>query len=429
MALTYEENLELILEDRGRSPKGLNKEQKKQLTEYVAYMQGQGLGIRSILEKTKFLALWMGWSKSDLQKPGFDTVNEYLQHRAGKVSLNSLITNKNIIHSYLNWVYDGEIPKNINKLFKMAGQKVKQIRKRVAITASEVLDEEEILKLIRQAPTHLEKGLIAFIYGSAGRISAVLSMKMDNIKVEGNDIFYCFPETDGANKSGEGGQDWLKYSWKIGVQWVKDWLINRPENGEGWLWVNKQGRKENDHWFREVLHRVRERAGIDKPVRPHLLRHSRITQLRRQGIADIHIKRIAGWDQFGHTIEKYSHLDATDTNEAIDAMNDDLPKRTTRVAEKVECPLCHRIAPPGQPFCANCGTNLDREQSTMEKLQEQMREEIRAEILTEMEKEREDMRKEMEKMFSLFAQSMERKAPGEILEEIDKSEGETHIFK
>ena len=429
----HEERLERILRDEIKKPKGLNDKQKDQLREYVEQMDNEGNCIGTIIEKCKIISNWMASRKSDLIKPTYDDVNDYLKYIRNtpsvygkKRSFNTIITIKKYIRHYLTWVYeelkDEDIPRPIKKLFRNKGQKINDYRNKVCIPASDILDEEEVLEIIKQAPTYIEKGLFSFIYGSAGRISAVISMKMENIEIVGNDIYYTFPDprfedVEGEIKTGEGGHAGLKFNWKIGLQYVKDWLIHRPDHEERWLWINNQGRQCNTFWVRDRLRRAKEKTEITKPVRPHLLRHARITQLCRQGLEDTHIKRIAGWRQSGNTIETYRHLVATDTNHAIDEMNNDLPIRRPKGVEKIVCPLCQRIAQsPDQPFCSNCGTNLDREQTTRDKF----REEIKKELEEEFEKKIDEARIETAEMMGDMISQRAHDWMNEVIEETKK---------
>jgi len=69
-----------------------------------------------------------------------------------------------------------------------------------------------------------------------------------------------------------------------------------------------------------VEHLVRylgRRAGLDKRIYPHLLRHSFATQMLRRGMNPIQLKDILGHSSLAMLDRVYSHLAPTDAYQAL----------------------------------------------------------------------------------------------------------------
>ena len=59
-----------------------------------------------------------------------------------------------------------------------------------------------------------------------------------------------------------------------------------------------------------------ERAGIKKNVYPHLLRHSRLSEISYK-LSDPVLKRIAGWKMNSNMSQIYLHLNGKDTDKTV----------------------------------------------------------------------------------------------------------------
>ncbi len=66
----------------------------------------------------------------------------------------------------------------------------------------------------------------------------------------------------------------------------------------------------------QIVHALGSRAALDRPVNPHLLRHSWMTQMIRQGMNPIQLRIIGGASE-GVIAEHYTHLTADDGYDAM----------------------------------------------------------------------------------------------------------------
>jgi integrase/recombinase XerD len=69
------------------------------------------------------------------------------------------------------------------------------------------------------------------------------------------------------------------------LEWLERWKTVRRKhaNGAPFLFVTLTGRRVSTHYVWEMTSRFARRAGIDRPVWPHMLRHSYGTELLREG--------------------------------------------------------------------------------------------------------------------------------------------------
>lgn len=120
------------------------------------------------------------------------------------------------------------------------------------------------------------------------------------------------------------------------------------------------------HNFRRLLLEAREKAGIKKDVRPHLLRHARLTELAKV-LPEQKLKKWAGWTQGSNMASIYIHLSGKDLDEDFKQLHG-LPTEKMGPALKgelspKECPRCKAMNPATHMYCLRCGMALDEKES------------------------------------------------------------------
>lgn len=78
-----------------------------------------------------------------------------------------------------------------------------------------------------------------------------------------------------------------------------------------YLFESKQKRHYSEMRIRQIMYDYRDRAGIEERVHPHLLRHSMLTWLTRQGLSDAQIQLVSG-HQSKKSLERYQHMALSD---------------------------------------------------------------------------------------------------------------------
>jgi integrase/recombinase XerD len=172
----------------------------------------------------------------------------------------------------------------------------------------ETLSAEEVAKLIRVAggKTPLEirdRAIVELLYASGLRVSELCHARLENLDLEQGFIRVIGK----GNKQrlvpvGSGARAALERY----LSAARPELVGKKTGGEVFLSV--RGRKLTNQRIWQLLGDLARRAGLEKEVHPHMLRHSFATHLL-QGGADLRIIQ----EMLGHadisTTQIYTHVD------------------------------------------------------------------------------------------------------------------------
>lgn len=157
----------------------------------------------------------------------------------------------------------------------------------------EPLTSGEIAALLRQcsatAPTGVRnRALITVMYRTGLRISEALDLRPADVNPERGTIRVLHGKGDAARTVGmdDGG-----------MALVQRWMDRRAGLGHrhGPLFCTLQGTPLSDSYVRTMLRRIGAKAGIEKRVHPHGLRHSLAVDMANEGVA-MHVIQ----QQLGH---------------------------------------------------------------------------------------------------------------------------------
>ena len=179
----------------------------------------------------------------------------------------------------------------------------------------ETLSEPEIARLLSAAggKTPLEirdRAIVELLYASGLRVSELCGARLENL-----DLDQGFIRVIGkGNKQrlvpvGSGARKALQRYLQAG----RPELVGKKTGGEVFLSV--RGRKLTNQRIWQLLVALGKRAGLDKDIHPHMLRHSFATHLL-QGGADLRIIQ----EMLGHadisTTQIYTHVDTSSLQKA-----------------------------------------------------------------------------------------------------------------
>jgi site-specific recombinase XerD len=159
----------------------------------------------------------------------------------------------------------------------------------------EVLTEDEVKSLIRacsnRAPTGVRnRALITVLYRAGLRLSEALALKPKDIDPDAGTITVLHGKGDKRRVVGlDPG------SMAILLRWV-DRRRQHGLSGRSRLFCTLQGQPLHSSYVRTLLHRLGVKAGIEKRVHPHGLRHSMAYDLMWEGVPVPLIQQ-----QLGHT--------------------------------------------------------------------------------------------------------------------------------
>jgi len=169
----------------------------------------------------------------------------------------------------------------------------------------------------RRAPTGVRnRALIMLLYRSGLRISEALALKPASISLERHTARVLH---------GKGNKATVRGFHPSAGDALAAWLDRRKALGlrSGPLFCTLQGGPLSDRYVRNMLKRLAAKAGIDKRVHPHGLRHTYAGELERAGMPVSTISKLLGHSSVAVTSVYLGHLTNGAAVEALEAI--DLP--------------------------------------------------------------------------------------------------------
>jgi len=182
---------------------------------------------------------------------------------------------------------------------------------------AEPLSTDEARALIRapsrRAPTGVRNAaLLAVLWGGGLRIEEALALRPADWDDGTCNLLRIL--------HGKGDRDRNVALAPEAVPYLIAWLERRAQhglNGRHRLFSTLEGRPLHASYVRTMIKRMAKRAGIDKRVHPHGLRHSHACELRRRGVDYRVIQGQLGHARLETTIRYLEDISPTDRAEAI----------------------------------------------------------------------------------------------------------------
>ena len=219
----------------------------------------------------------------------------------------------------------------------------------------DLVSEEEVKMLVDAAVSIRDKAFIITLYESGARVGEVGAVHI-------RDVVFEERYTTVMVKGKTGSRRIIVVA---STPYLNTWIQNHPlkNDPDAPLWVNmgtvNRYRAMSYPGLAKILRVAAERAGLNKRVTPHKLRHSRATFLASR-LTEAQMNQIFGWKQGSEMPSIYVHLSGRDVDDAILGVyglkktETEKPKLTPRI-----CPRCNQSNPYDGKFCSRCGLALD----------------------------------------------------------------------
>jgi integrase/recombinase XerD len=167
----------------------------------------------------------------------------------------------------------------------------------------EILNEDDISKLIDSAQSTRDKAFVACLYEGGFKVGELGGLR---IKDRDFDRYNAI-----AMVVGKTGMRRVRLIWSM--PYLAQWLVQHPdhEDREAPLWVKKNGELLSYDAINKQLHRFGERAKISKGVNPHAFRHARSTHLASR-LTEAQMEEYLGWVHGSRMPSIYVHMSGRD---------------------------------------------------------------------------------------------------------------------
>lgn len=170
-----------------------------------------------------------------------------------------------------------------------------------------ILSKEEIEKMILSTKNLNHRTIIQIGYSAGLRISEIIDLKWEDIDFD-RDIIHL--------KNSKGKKDRIVVLSKK----VKENLLTLDSEKKGLVFKTNRNKKYSQRTIQKILENASKKAGINKQVTPHMLRHSFATHLLENGTDIRYIKDLLGHSNIGTTLiyTKVSNKDISKIKSPLD---------------------------------------------------------------------------------------------------------------
>ena len=213
-----------------------------------------------------------------------DDVKAYMAEKTTDKSSSSII----VFLSSLRYAYSNILKNDIT-------QGIKRPKRERKIPA--VLTKEEVKKLFDATPTKKSKLMLQLIYACGFRVSELINLKVNDLN---------FEEMIGYVRQAKGKKDRVFNIPKFLAKKLEKQYKKQQENNQEFLFTGPKGRL-TDRNLQKIVRVVAKKAGINKKVSPHTLRHSFATHLLENGTDIRMIQELLGHADLS-TTQIYTHI-------------------------------------------------------------------------------------------------------------------------
>lgn len=167
-----------------------------------------------------------------------------------------------------------------------------------------------------------DRALLEVLYGSGVRFSELVDLKVGDVDLEEKVLWV---------RQGKGSRDRVVPLGRWAVEWLGRYLAASAERRKRQrterVFLTPRGKRMANWVLNELLRRHAKKAGIQRHVTAHLIRHTFATLLLREG-ADIRtIQQLLGHERLSST-QIYTHLDIEDLRQVQETCHPREKKRT-----------------------------------------------------------------------------------------------------
>lgn len=247
-------------------------------------MKLRRLSQKTVKSYTYYITQCLGWSRKGARDVNTDDIRHFLEHLAvDDVSSSTLNTAYSALKFYFGNILHRKFFFNIP-------------RARRDHQLPTVLSKEEIKKMITLTTNPKHNCMLSLLYGTGMRVGELVRLRMGDVDNCRNII---------AIRHGKGAKDRFVM---LPVN-LREILIKQSQMKKScdFLFTNGRGCHLTEATIQKVVKQAAKRAGINRDVSPHTLRHSFATHLLENGTDIRYIQELLGHANL-QTTQIYTHV-------------------------------------------------------------------------------------------------------------------------
>lgn len=271
-------------------------EQRSDLNRRIKYYLGakriDGLSERTLKNYKYNLEMFAERMNKSAAKITTDDIRGYIGYLAESRHLaeTSLQTHINTLRAFFGWLHTEE------KIKKNPMSKIKSL-KLDKKGARQALSVEELERLRDACKGYREKALVEFLVSTGCRLSEVAQLRAADLDLVGRTV----------KVTGKGDKDRVVYFSVRARLMIQEYFVAR-KGGDGLFCSSKSPYEPlKPRAIQRLIRAVSERAGLDRRVHPHLLRHTFATHALNSGMDVTVIQRLLGHEDVS-TTQIYAEL-------------------------------------------------------------------------------------------------------------------------
>lgn len=158
----------------------------------------------------------------------------------------------------------------------------------------EVLSKEEIKKLIESAKTRKSRIIVQLLYSTGMRVSELVNLKKDDLNLQERIVIV---------RKGKGKKDRIVILPEKLIDELKEYMEKNKDN----IYLLSKDKPLTPRNIQKIIKKLAIKAGINKKVTPHILRHSYATHLLESGVDIRYIQTLLGHENL-NTTQIYTHV-------------------------------------------------------------------------------------------------------------------------
>jgi len=241
------------------------------------------------------------------------------------------------------------------------------------LNPNKLLTVAEVQTMLKISESTRDKCFLAMMYETGMRRGELLSLSLEDVHIVNGECLIRIPDnsekTDIQTKTGSRSLIMVEY-----VDMVERYLA-----------IFNGGKTDRLFSFHKsnanlIITNMAARAGIEKRVYPHLLRHTRANELAKAGMQETSMKQRFGWAEDSSQIKRYTSLTDADADNAYRvaigaAVNQEKNNKVKH------CAKCTKVITEGE-YCPQCSeiqklteanTKAARDKEAMQGEMDQMR--------------------------------------------------------